>query len=68
MGCAPLSGSTRDLMTPPPTLSRRGFMGTCGAVGEVPVVCAWFPAARAVVVWNLTEQRQEIVLRLGISR
>jgi len=36
--------------------------------GEVPVVCAWFPTARAVLVWNLNERRQEIVLRLGISR
>jgi hypothetical protein len=36
--------------------------------GEIPVVCAWFPTARAVLVWNLNEQRQEIVLRLGISR
>ncbi len=35
--------------------------------GELPVVCAWFPTARAVLVWNLTEQRQEIVLRHGIS-
>ena len=36
--------------------------------GEVPVVCAWFPTARAVLVWNLNERREEIVLRLGTSR
>ena len=36
--------------------------------GEVPVVCAWFPTARAVLVWNLNERREEIILRLGTSR
>jgi len=36
--------------------------------GEVPVVSAWFPTARAVLVWNRNERRQEFVLRLGISR
>jgi len=36
--------------------------------GEAPVVCAWYPTARAVLVWNLNERRQEIVLRLGSSR
>jgi len=60
MACAALSGSARELMMPQSTFSRRGFLETCGAVAEVPVVCAWFPTARAVVVWNLTEQRQEM--------
>jgi len=36
--------------------------------GETPVVCAWYPGARAVVVWNLTEQRQDLVLRDGETR
>lgn len=36
--------------------------------GNVPVVCAWFPTARAVLIWNVNERRQEIALRLGISR
>lgn len=36
--------------------------------GETPVACAWFPSARAVLLWNLTEQRQDLVLRLGETR
>lgn len=35
--------------------------------GDVPVVCAWYPTAHAVLIWNLNERRQEIVVRLGSS-
>ena len=31
--------------------------------GEAPVVCAWYPSARAVVLWNLSDQRQDLMLR-----
>ncbi|MHB0961078.1 MAG: hypothetical protein ACYC0X_21730 [Pirellulaceae bacterium] len=31
--------------------------------GEKPVVCAWYPTARAVMLWNLSEQRQDVTLR-----
>jgi len=30
--------------------------------GEVPVVCAWYPTARSVVLWNLSERREELTL------
>ncbi len=33
--------------------------------GDMPVVCAWYPTARAVVLWNLGEQRQDFRLRYG---
>ncbi len=36
--------------------------------GETPVVCAWYPTARAVLLWNLAEQRQDFTLRYGGSR
>lgn len=36
--------------------------------GETPVVCAWYPIARMVLLWNLAEQREEYVLRHGDMR
>ena len=33
--------------------------------GETPVVCAWYPTARAVLLWNLTEQSHDFTLRCG---
>lgn len=30
---------------------------------ETPVVCVWYPTARAVVLWNLSEERVELTLR-----
>jgi hypothetical protein len=36
--------------------------------GETPAVCAWYPAARAVLLWNLTEQPQQLMLRCGAGR
>jgi hypothetical protein len=35
---------------------------------EIPVVCVWYPTARAVLLWNLTEQPQNITVRYGDSR
>ena len=34
-------------------------------VEDVPVVCAWYPTARAVMLWNLTESPQEVTLTCG---
>ena len=31
--------------------------------GERPVVCAWYPTARAALVWNLGERREQFLLR-----
>ena len=28
--------------------------------GELPVVCAWYPTARAVLLWNLGEKREDL--------
>ena len=36
--------------------------------GDLPVVCAWYPTARAVLLWNLSEERQELTLRQGDAR
>jgi len=35
---------------------------------DVPVVCAWYPTARAALLWNLTDQRQALTLRHGDDR
>jgi len=32
------------------------------------VVCVWYPTARAVLLWNLTEKREELDLRYRGSR
>jgi hypothetical protein len=32
---------------------------------EWPVVCAWYPAARAVLLWNLAERARRLTVRLG---
>lgn len=34
---------------------------------EVPVTCAWYPSARAVLLWNLAEEAQEVTLVAGRS-
>jgi hypothetical protein len=31
--------------------------------GETPVVCAWYPSARSVLLWNLSPRREELSLR-----
>ena len=36
--------------------------------GETPVVCAWYPTARAVLLWNLTQRREAFVLSCDKSR
>ncbi|HZZ43248.1 MAG TPA: hypothetical protein VFE58_09940 [Tepidisphaeraceae bacterium] len=35
-------------------------------VEEKPVVCAWYPEKRAVVLWNLGEGREKFTLRKGV--
>jgi hypothetical protein len=35
---------------------------------ESPVVCAWYPTARAVVLWNLSEQPVNFSVRYGDKR
>jgi hypothetical protein len=36
--------------------------------GDSPVVCAWYPTARAVLLWNLSDRRTDFVLRHGEAR
>jgi hypothetical protein len=33
-----------------------------------PVVCAWYPTARSVLLWNLEDKRKSLTLRLGSTR
>ncbi len=35
---------------------------------DAPVVCAWYPTARAVLLWNLAEKEQPVTLRYGDKR
>ena len=35
---------------------------------DAPVVCAWYPTARTVLLWNLSEQRKELTVKLGETR
>jgi len=35
---------------------------------ESPAVCAWYPTARSVLVWNLSEQKKTLTVRLGDTR
>ena len=32
---------------------------------DKPVVCAWYPTANAVLLWNLSETREKLTVRLG---
>ncbi|MCC6145814.1 MAG: hypothetical protein IT368_18560 [Candidatus Hydrogenedentes bacterium] len=32
---------------------------------DLPVVCAWYPTARAVLLWNLQEQPVDVTLNIG---
>ena len=36
--------------------------------GDAPVVCGWYPTARAAVLWNLSETDQDLILRQGDTR
>jgi hypothetical protein len=36
--------------------------------GEVTVVCSWYPTARTVLLWNLSEKREELIFRYNSSR
>ncbi len=33
-------------------------------VQDIPAVCAWYPTAKAVLVWNLTEQQQRLTVQM----
>ncbi len=35
---------------------------------DIPIVCAWYPTARCAVLWNLSEERAEAVVRVNDSR
>ncbi len=35
---------------------------------DVPVVCAWYPTARAALLWNLAEEAREVTLLAGKDR
>ncbi len=35
---------------------------------EKPVVCAWYPTVRAVLLWNLSEKEEAFTVRLGDKR
>jgi hypothetical protein len=41
-----------------PTLDRVPYVEE-----ETPVVCAWYPTARSVLLWNLSERRETLTLR-----
>jgi hypothetical protein len=36
--------------------------------GEIPAVCAWYPTARTVLLWNLSQRREDLTLRDRGSR
>jgi hypothetical protein len=36
--------------------------------GDVPIVCAWYPTAHAVLLWNLGDSQQDVTLCWGDSR
>ncbi len=35
---------------------------------DVPMVCAWYPSAKSVLLWNLTYEKQEVTLRYKDER
>lgn len=35
---------------------------------DIPMVCAWYPSADSVLLWNLTEQKQDVTLCYKDSR
>jgi len=37
-------------------------------VEDEPAVCAWYPTARKVLVWNLSEQPRTLTVVLGPQR
>lgn len=51
---------------------KRGLGPTLDAVPhveqDVPVVCAWYPTARAVLLWNLSDERRGLTVRHGDER
>jgi hypothetical protein len=69
-----LAGNLRDMPESLPDLFawKRQMLPQLGKVpyveGERPVVCAWYPTARVVLLWNLSERREEFVVRCGDAR
>ncbi|QEH32620.1 hypothetical protein OJF2_10990 [Aquisphaera giovannonii] len=55
-----LLGLKRELI---PGLGRNPYVEQ-----DVPVVCAWYPTARAVLLWNPTEKRRDLTVKLGDLR
>ena len=39
-----------------------------GVEEDGPVVCAWYPSLRSVVLWNLSDSQQQLTVRLGDVR
>lgn len=35
---------------------------------DIPVVCGWYPTARAALLWNLSDERRDLTLRYGAER
>jgi hypothetical protein len=35
---------------------------------DAPIVCAWYPTARAALLWNLTDERRAVTIRHGETR
>ena len=35
---------------------------------DIPAVCAWYPTARAVLVWNVNEERKALTVAYGAKR
>mgnify|MGYP001210295543 FL=1 len=35
---------------------------------NIPAVCAWYPSAQSVLIWNLTEEPQKLTLKFKASR
>lgn len=35
---------------------------------DIPAVCAWYPSARRVFIWNLSEEKRYLTIRQGMER
>jgi hypothetical protein len=35
---------------------------------DTPVVCAWYPSARAILLWNLSEEKRDVTVKCGSQR
>lgn len=45
-----------------------GIKGVPYIEEEIPAICAWYPSARAVLVWNPQEKPVDLTLRCGADR